>query len=111
MGEEEQVIESLFMYRTGFGDVEARLVDAGLGRPEDFPGDGLDGAVALIERGETDFEIKASNARDAGASAVIIYNSEPENFAGTLQTAGQIPALSISQEDGQALLAMMESGE
>ena len=71
----------------------------------------MDGAVALIGRGEIDFEIKASNAREAGASAVIIYNSEPENFAGTLQTAGQIPALSISQEDGQALLAMMESGE
>ena len=110
-GEEEQVIESLFMYRTGFGDVEGRLEHAGVGRAEDFPEDGLDGAVALIGRGETDFEVKASNARAAGASAVIIYNNEPENFAGTLQTAGQIPALSISQENGQALLAMMESGE
>ena len=110
-GEEEQVIESLFMYRTGFGDVEARLEHAGVGKMEDFPEDGLGGAVALIVRGEIDFEVKASNARAAGASAVIIYNNEPENFAGTLKTAGQIPALSISQEDGLALLAMMESGE
>ncbi len=110
-GEEEQVIESLFMYRTGFGDVEGRLEHAGLGLEGDFPEEGLDGAVALIGRGETDFEVKAQNARAAGASAVIIYNNEPENFSGTLQSAGGIPALSISQEDGQALLAMMESGE
>ena len=68
------------MYRTGFGDVEGRLEHAGVGRAEDFPEDGLDGTVALIGRGETDFEVKASNARAAGASAVIIYNNEPEKL-------------------------------
>ena len=104
-------IEALFMFRTGFGDVEGTLVDVGLGLEDDFPEEGLDGAVALIERGGADFEVKSQNAVAAGASAVIIYNNEPDNFSGTLQSQGQVPVLSLSQEDGQALAAMIESGE
>ncbi len=104
-------IEALFMFRTGFGDVEGTLVNAGLGLEDDFPQEGLDGAVALIERGEIDFEEKAQNAAAAGASAVIIYNSEPDNFSGTLQTQSEVPVLSLSQDDGQALAAIIESGE
>ena len=104
-------IEALFMFRTGFGDVEGTLVDVGLGLEDDFPEEGLDGAVALVERGGADFEVKAQNAVAAGASAVIIYNNEPDNFSGTLQSQGQVPVLSLSQEDGQALAAMIESGE
>ena len=104
-------IEALFMFRTGFGDVEAPLVHAGLGMEEDFPEAGLDGAIALIERGEIDFQDKAENAVAAGASAVIIYNNEPDNFSGTLQTQSEVPVLSLSQDDGQALAAMIESGE
>ena len=99
------------MFRTGFGDVEGTLVNVGLGLEDDFPEEGLDGAVALIERGGADFEVKFQNAVAAGASAVIIYNNEPDNFSGTLQSQGQVPVLSLSQEDGQALAAMIESGE
>ena len=90
-------IEALFMFRTGFGDVEASLVHAGLGMQEDFPEAGLDSAVALIERGEIDFQDKAENAVAAGASAVIIYNSEPDNFSGTLQTQSEVPVLSSAR--------------
>ena len=104
-------IEALFMFRTGFDDVEAPLVHAGLGMEEDFPETGLEGAVALIERGEIDFQDKAANVVAAGASAVIIYNNEPDNFSGTLQTQSEVPVLSLSQDDGQALAAMIESGE
>ena len=104
-------IEALFMFRTGFGDVEGTLVNVGLGLEDDFPEEGLDGAIALIERGGADFEVKFQNAVAAGASAVIIYNNEPDNFSGTLQSQGQVPVLSLSQEDGQALASMIESGE
>lgn len=110
-GEEEREVESLFLFRTGFGDAEGKLIHVGLGRPEDFPDEGIGGAVALIERGEIDFQVKATNAYEEGAVAAVIYNSEPENFAGTLQDPGDIPVLSISQEDGQSLLTMMEAGE
>lgn len=107
----DREIEALFMFRTGFGDVEGDLVHAGLGLEDDFPEAGLEGAVALIERGETDFEVKAQNAVAAGASAVIIYNNEPDNFSGTLQSQGEVPVLSLGQEEGRALAAMIESGE
>jgi Zn-dependent M28 family amino/carboxypeptidase len=39
----------------------------------DFPAD-LTGKVAVIQRGTCDFGLKAQNAEDAGAAAVIIFN-------------------------------------
>ena len=107
----DREIEALFMFRTGFGDVEGTLVHAGFGLEDDFPEGGLDGDVALIERGELDFQEKAQNAVAAGASAVIIYNNVPDNFSGTLQSQSEVPVLSLSQDDGQALATMLESGE
>ena len=107
----DREIEALFMFRTGFGDTEGNLVHAGLGMEDDFPESGLNGAVALIERGELDFENKVQNAVAAGASAVIIYNNVPDNFSGTLQSQSEVPVLSLSQDDGQALATMIESGE
>ena len=107
----DREIEALFMFRTGFGDVEGNLVHSGLGMEDDFPEEGMDGAVALIERGEIDFENKAVNAVAAGASAVLIYNNVPDNFSGTLQSQSEVPVLSLSQHDGQALATMLESGK
>jgi Zn-dependent M28 family amino/carboxypeptidase len=40
----------------------------------DFPAGGLAGKVAVIQRGTCDFGLKAQNAEDAGAAAVIIFN-------------------------------------
>ena len=107
----DREVDALFMFRTGFGEVEGALVHAGLGLEDDFPKEGLDGAIALIERGETDFEDKAQNAVAAGASAVIIYNNVPDIFSGTLQSQSEVPVLSLSQDDGQALATSLESGE
>jgi serine protease len=57
-----------------FNEVNALLVDAGLGRPADLVGLNLHGKVALIERGEIPFREKARNAKEAGAAAVVVYN-------------------------------------
>ena len=44
----------------------------------------------------------------AGARAAVIYNNAAGNFSGTLETAGNwIPAISLSQADGQTLLAAL----
>lgn len=44
----------------------------------------------------------------AGATAVIIYNNAAGNFLGTLGTAGNwIPAVSLSQADGQTMQATL----
>jgi len=91
------------------GLVEGQLVDAGIGRPQDFPADTA-GKVALILRGDLFFSDMVANAEAVGAVGVIVYNNEPGLFMGNLAGPSAIPALGISQEDGQALLAMVQAG-
>ncbi len=79
----------------------------GLGYPEDFP-PSVAGNIALIQRGTLPFSTKVTNAMAVGARAAIIYNNVSGAYVGTLQTAGNwIPTQSISQADGQALLATL----
>ena len=69
----------------------------------------LAGKIALVDRGNCTFAVKALNAQAAGAVGVIIAN----NVAGPLRRAGRrrpavtIGALSISQADGDALKASL----
>lgn len=64
------------------------------------------GKVVLCERGDISFADKVNNAAGGGASAVIIYNNSPGGFSGTLGGTGPaVPAVSMSQEDGQFLAA------
>jgi hypothetical protein len=71
----------------------------------------LSGKIAVIRRGTCAFVIKVKNAQVAGAIGVIIVNDEP----GTIPMGGAdatitIPAVSMSQVDGEALIAAMASG-
>ena len=68
----------------------------------------IDGAIALIERGELTFEVKVNRAAAAGALGAIIYNSERGNFRGALQSDGPIPAVSLSREQGEEVLRLLE---
>jgi subtilisin family serine protease len=71
------------------------------------------GFVALIQRGAVSFAQKVDSAMRAGASAAIVYNNAangPGNFNGTLGTVDDngtpwIPAISLSQTDGEAIAA------
>lgn len=65
------------------------------------------GSVVLCERGEISFFDKVMNVQDSGGVAAVIYNNEPGNFFGTLGdgNSSDIPAISLSQEDGQFLVA------
>ena len=66
------------------------------------------GKVALAVRGTCSFNEKATNAINAGATAVVIFNSSPGNFSGTLGSQigdGSIPVVSIAQADGQFIAA------
>jgi aminopeptidase YwaD len=91
------------------GVAEAQLVDAGIGRPGDFPA-GTAGKIALIKRGTLYFSDKATNAAEAGAAAAIIYNDEDGLYSGNLSGPSTIPVLSMSKADGEALLAMLAEG-
>jgi subtilisin family serine protease len=90
--------------------ITATAYNCAYGASGSFPA-GVSGNIALIQRGPstnalTFFE-KLTNAMAAGAIAAVIYNNVAGNFTGTLQTAATawIPAVSLSQTNGQALAA------
>jgi len=68
----------------------------------------LAGQIALAARGGCTFGVKAQNAINAGADAVLISNSSPGVFSGTLGAPipNGKPVVGISQADGNALRAM-----
>jgi len=79
------------------------LVDGGLcGTSESWSG-----KVVLCERGTYDFVTKVKNVQTGGGVAAIVYNNVPGDFLGTLGSEGlvNIPAISLSQETGQFLVA------
>jgi Zn-dependent M28 family amino/carboxypeptidase len=63
------------------------------------------GTIALISRGICSFATKATNAKAAGAAAVVIYNNRPGPLNGTLGEtfALDIPVVSVEQTVGQQL--------
>ncbi|NPA07125.1 MAG: S8 family serine peptidase [Chloroflexi bacterium] len=85
------------------GTASGPLVDGGLC---DSVGNWT-GAVVLCERGDITFYEKVMNVQQGGGVAALIYNNEPGNFYGTLGdgNTSDIIALSLSQEDGQYLVA------
>ena len=105
---ETQVLRSSAFTGSAVGHVEGKLVFAGLGRPEEFPPGGLQGGVVLLRRGELYFADKVRNAVEAGASAAVIFNDSPDFFEGSLGAEGAIPVVSISGDDGERLLALIE---
>lgn len=83
------------------------LVDCGIGQPGDFPAS-VSGNIALIQRGTLTFAEKVTNAMNAGAVAVVIYNNVAGAFSGTLgETGSWIPAVSVSDTDGATLLGQL----
>ena len=87
--------------------ITAAVYYCNLGYTADFPS-AVRGNIALILRGTLTFSNKVANAMAAGAQAAIIYNNVPGNFSGTLiGPSSWIPAVSLSQADGHALLAAL----
>jgi serine protease len=67
------------------------------------------GQVVLCERGDISFADKVNNVRLGGGAGAVIYNNVSGGFAGTLNGTSAIPAISISQEDGQSALGKVNS--
>lgn len=64
------------------------------------------GNIALISRGSCTFGIKAVNAMNAGASAVVLYNNAAGPLNPTVEGSGvTIPVVAITQSAGQAIAA------
>lgn len=67
------------------------------------------GKVVLCERGDISFLDKVRNVEASGGAAAVLYNNAPGGFAGTLGegNTSSIPAISLSQEDGQILVSTL----
>jgi hypothetical protein len=94
------------------------LVDDGVAPATDacqpiVNGAALAGKVALLDRGTCTFVVKAKNAQNAGATAVVVADnvagSPPAGLAGVDPTI-TIPTVRISLADGSALKAALGSG-
>ena len=74
-------------------------------------GDEISGKIAFIQRGGCDFDVKISNAEDAGAIAALVYSiaGDPIVMNGDAALAG-IPALMIGQADGNLFIAEIDAG-
>jgi Zn-dependent M28 family amino/carboxypeptidase len=69
------------------------------------------GSIALIQRGGCTFAIKAANAQNAGASAVVIYNNAAGTLNGTLGAPNYtIPVLGTTQAIGVENAALVPGG-
>ncbi len=73
------------------------------------------GNVALMQRGSCDFAVKVANAKEAGASAALIFNEGQEGrtdvVAGTLGGPADLPALGMSFAAGKELADLAAAGE
>jgi aminopeptidase YwaD len=105
----ESVTATTLQYSPG-GQVEAPLVSAGLGRAEDLSGLDLQGKIGLVKRGELRFSDKVSNLAAAGAVGVLVYNDSSGGVQGSLTGPGPIPAVTLSDTDGQRLLGLLAAG-
>jgi Zn-dependent M28 family amino/carboxypeptidase len=107
-------LANIVMSYSGSGDVTAAVT--ALAAPPVDPTPGCDAAdfagfpagnIALISRGSCTFAIKATNAFNAGASGVVIYNNAAGPLNGTLGSTFtlNIGATGITQALGQQLAA------
>lgn len=86
------------------------LVNCGLADSTTSCGGAAPGFVAVIQRGSISFADKVTNVTAQGAAAAIIYNNVAGDFVGTLGSAGSwIPAVSVSDTNGAALLPQVGS--
>lgn len=107
-------VEAAILTYTPGGQGEGPLIKvANLGcNAEDFPAE-AEGNVVFISRGECPFSQKSINAKEAGATAAIIYNNVPGSLAGTLGAAfgNYAPVVGISQESAAPIVAALEAGD
>ena len=77
----------------------------GVGAPEDFAAVDVEGAIAVVARGELRFSAKQRNAEAAGAAALVVVNQREALFNGRLEAPGQIPVFAADSRSGELLRA------
>jgi hypothetical protein len=61
--------------------------------------------IVLCQRGLILFSDKGNNVANSGGLAAVVYNNVPGRFRGVLVEPVPVPVVSLSQEDGEFLVA------
>ena len=105
MGFQDTGTKTIFV-DTFRGQTLEYVVVPGVGAEEDYEGLDVTGKIALVSRGTTSFPEKQAMAQEKGAIGIAVYNNTVGLFLMQINdTADDIPAVSISQTDGQAMIA------
>jgi subtilisin family serine protease len=94
------------------GTVSGPFVFCNLGKVGEFPAS-VNGKIAVIQRGDIRFSEKTKNAKEAGATAVVIFNRDDSALSFTLinddepwgATYAWPVTIALSKADGEALVA------
>jgi aminopeptidase YwaD len=93
------------------GQVEGEIVLVpGLGARDDFAKVNGRDKIALVKRGTLPFSVKAANAEEVGAKALLIYNDQPQMFTGTLRDRVNIPVMALSGASADGVLKALANG-
>ncbi|SES19476.1 S8 family serine peptidase [Salipaludibacillus aurantiacus] len=84
------------------------VINAELGREEDYENIDVANKIVLAKRGLISFTRKAKIAKKKGAKALIVYNHLPGEFAGMLEEPVDLPVVSIPKEEGEGLAKRLE---
>ena len=103
--------------------IKGKIIFGGHGKIEDLEGINAAYAILIVERGSDVegellyFSIKESNAADAGAKALIVYNDKQGIFLGELihefidpDYTPRIPVVSIDREEGLEIKESIKNG-
>ncbi|HSX62289.1 MAG TPA: S8 family serine peptidase [Tahibacter sp.] len=72
-----------------------------------FPANYFQGSIAVVRRGTCPFTEKITNAFNAGAQMVLVANNQPAAIVMDTTGAPAVPAFSIDQSAGDALIAFI----
>ncbi len=78
----------------------------GIGSAEDYERVYVEGKIAVVSRGVISFADKVTAAAEAGAVGIVIYNNEPAGLMRMTVGDAPIPAISVSEADGEYLRRM-----
>ena len=101
--------EALPLEYTAQGKVKGEIIYAGLGKPENFENIDVAGKLVLMDRGDTFFRDKVSNATVNGAIGAIIANNRTGIFYGTLLNQVNIPVIALTLEEGNMIKEILLS--
>ena len=95
---------------TSEAGITANFVFANLGQPADFAAVDCAGRIALISRGAISFQARSRTQPPMAASARSSTTTHPGTSTALLGVPQTLRAVSLSQEEGLALKAVLDAG-